>query len=505
MRQDDFKNRYIIKVLSSVLIAIVNMIIQVLLPRLFSVEDYGYYTYNLNVFTSVVVIANLSSSNALISKYSKRNDEIGLVYFYLKFFAAMSILLTIGTVILYQFDFIRSVFAGQTLIVVLLGIETAIVTKLLTDCISMYDASAISRFPALIQVLMKGLISATVILGFFYGSYNLVTFYIVQFVVTALAISILLIAIIKDQQRRYPQIKSCMSRQYIGEFVEFCKPLVVANIVAQVVVIIMNWALMKWSGVAEQAIFGVAWQLNSLISYVFSPYAELSKREFAVLNDNVEQLKNRFVQSLKLMFWLTSYFAIFTAFMSGHILPIIYGDKYSNATLVTAIIMFYTVYQSWGQITGSYMISREKTKANAIISIIGQLLTVAGVFLFQMPNVIWDESLGAIGIAVNYLVANIITSIISVCYISTDLGISKLRNCSIQIMPISSFSVVAFALKFMCDRIILCSGIWDNILKVLISGLLYTAITLGIIFAKPSLVGLSSESLKRIIRRKTKL
>ena len=61
MKQDEFKIRYIIKLSSSALIAILNIIIQMILPRVLSVEEYGYYSYNLNVFTSVVSMATLSA------------------------------------------------------------------------------------------------------------------------------------------------------------------------------------------------------------------------------------------------------------------------------------------------------------------------------------------------------------------------------------------------------------------------------------------------------------
>lgn len=63
-----------------------------------------------------------------------------------------------------------------------------------------------------------------------------------------------------------------------------------ALVISQITVIIMNWALMKWSGATEQAIFEAAWQLNMLVGYVFSPYAELSKREFAVLYNDRDHL-----------------------------------------------------------------------------------------------------------------------------------------------------------------------------------------------------------------------
>ena len=52
-----------------------------------------------------------------------------------------------------------------------------------------------------------------------------------------------------------------------------------------------------------------------------------------------------------------------------------------------------------GTDNGCYMIATEKTKANAYISVIGQILTLLFVFLFQIPNFIWPNTLGSIGIA----------------------------------------------------------------------------------------------------------
>ena len=76
MKKDGFTKRYFIKISSSVIVAVLNTVIQLLLPRAFTVEEFGFYSYNLNVFTSVVVMSNLSMSAALVSKYAKRNNEI---------------------------------------------------------------------------------------------------------------------------------------------------------------------------------------------------------------------------------------------------------------------------------------------------------------------------------------------------------------------------------------------------------------------------------------------
>lgn len=502
MKQDNFANRYLIKVGSSILLALLNMVIQMILPRALTETEYGFYTYNLNVFTSVVVLANLSTSNAMVAKYSKRNHEIGIVWFYLKYFALVSLLLNAVIIILYPFSLFQHTFAGQTLLIVLLGIESVIVNKLLTDCISLYDACAISRVPALGQIIMKAIVNIVIVTGYVMGEVDLLYFYIVQIAVMSLITAVLLVAIIKNQLRQYPQKLDMGTKQYIMEYFDFCRPLIFATIVAQLVTILMNWALMNWAGAEAEAVFGVAWQLNSLVSYVFMPYAELSKREFAVLYNDEEELKERFIQALKLMSWLTSYFAIFIAINSDWLLPIIYGNKYSNAMTVTTLIMIYSVYQAWGQITGSFMLALELTRINAVISIIGQALTVCFIFLFQMPNAIWPLGLGAVGIALNYLLANIITTSIAVGVISRRIKTSVWKTAMLQFPPLILCTAFTICARKIVESITRGQGeLKMMIVKTFLGGLVYSLLVIGIIFIRPSFVGVPRGTLKKLVLR----
>lgn len=502
MKIDGFKNRYIIKVASSIVIAALNIVIQLILPRALSIEEFGYYSYNLNVFTSVVVMLNLSTSDAMVSKFSKRNQEIGLVCFYLKFYTVVSVLLCVGITLLFPTRFVQSTFAGQTLIVVLLGLLTAIVTKLLTDAICMYDAFAVSRFPAVMNILLKIVVSGFVMVAYFLGRLNLHVFYISQVIVIGIVVTILLVAIIKEQSRRYPNEQNKTDTEYLKEYVTYCKPLAVASIINQIVIIVMNWALMHWSGASETALFGAAWQLNTLVGYVFSPYAELSKREFAVLYKDREQLKVRFDQALRLMFWVTSYFALFIGIEADWFLLVIYGDKYSGAYLVTLLIMYYTVFQAWGQITGSLMLGMEYTKMSAAFSILGQIFTLAFVFLFQMPNFIWPNGLGAVGIALNYLVACLLSTLLRVAVICRKLQMKVLGEVAIPLLPLLICSVVPLFLKLFFNNLILSDSLTGNIGKILISGIVYSLFIGLIVWNNPALVGTTKESILSLFRRK---
>lgn len=502
MKQDEFKVRYLVKILSSIVIAALNMIIQLLLPRAFSVEEYGYYTYNLNIFTSVVTMAVLAAPNALVSKFSKRNDEIGLVLFYLKFFICVAALLNMAVFALQATGYLSSVFKGQDFLVVLLGLECAALLRIQTDCVSMFDAMAISRFPAVMQVLLKAALSALAVGGYFAGRLDLIFFYATQAVIVFIVTAYMLFAILKEQRRRYPKRADHGSLCYIHEYYDFCRPLVLSNIVSQLVVIFMNWVLMEWGGAPGQAMFGAAWQLNTLVSYVFAPYAELSKREFAVISNDLEAVRHRYMQSLRIMMWLTSYFAVFIAFLSDWMLPVVYGAKYAKATAVTAIIMFYTVYQAWGQVAGSFLLALEKTKISAALGIFGQLVTLALVFLFQVPNLFWPNGLGEVGIALTYLVSNLISVAFSLFINARILRISFWGSLSIQIPPLLLCSVSAFLLKNGINRLVAGDVAWVSLAKTMAAGIAYTLFIGFALWHRPQLAGLGKESLRAVFRHK---
>lgn len=499
MKRDQFVERYSIKLGSSVLIALCNFAIQFLLPRAISIEEYGFYTYNLNVFTSVVVMMNMSTSSALVAKYSKRCEDIGYVRFYLKFYGVITITLTLGLLALYHLENIRKSFGGQTILAVFLGLEASILIKFMADVISLYDAAAISRFPAVIQVIQRLALCLFVAGTYLLGHLTLILFYVGQIVIFVAVIAVLLKEFFKDYNSNYgkPVIRTTMI--YVREYFDFCRPLVVAGIISQGIIILMNYALMKYAGASEQAMFGAAWQLNTLVGYVFSPYAELMKREFAVIIDSPDSLKRRFWQSIKTIIWLSSYFAVFIAVYAQWLLPLLYGDKYANAVSVTQMIMIYTIFQAWGQICGSFLIATEATKGYAILSVVGQIASIACVFWFQVPNFIFEEGLGSIGIGLTYMCANYLSVIIMMIYIIKKNGGTYFRMHFIYIMSIVSCFVIALLIQIVTKSIFSNKGMIMGLVGIGISGVIYTTVIAAEIYVFPNLLGISRETIQELI------
>lgn len=505
MREESFKSRYFVKIASSVAIGALNIVIQILLPRTLSVEEFGYYSYNLNIFTSTVVLANLSMSNAFVAKFSRRNDEIGLVYFYLKYYVAEIILLSIGLIVFFNFDFVQKTFVGQTITMVFLGLEAAATIKFLADVVSIYDAMAIAKVSAFFQILLKLFVCAFVVLSYFIGRLSLPLFYIGQCTITFAITLILLLNILKYQKKQYPAVKTESTRFYSEEYARFCRPLIISSVLSQIIIIVMNWCLMQFSGAKEQAMFGAAWQLNALVTYVFAPYAELSKREYSIISKDNEALIGFYNSSLKRMFWLTAYFACFIGFCNDWVLNIVYGDKYLGAGIVTLLIMIYTIYQAWGQMSGSFMLATERTKMSATIGIVGQFITLGLVFVFQIPNFIWPNGLGSVGIALVYVVGNFINVCLSVWLTTRAIGMSSVKALRIQFFPMLLCSSLAFSLNKMMNLIATEMTMTSSILKLFFAGMIYTIIILVLFYLFPSQIDCSKEKIRDIIKLVTRV
>lgn len=500
MKRDEFANRYFIKIITSVFIVLLNSLITLIIPRAFSLEEYGYYTFNINVFTSIVGLANLSASNALNAKYAKRNNDIGLLKFYGLFFSVIALILNVSLLIVYPFHLMKTLFGAQTCIVVILGLESAILNKLLTDVISVYDSIAVTRFPAVMQSTLKILMSCFVLLTYLLGILNIVTFYIGQIVVFIIIITVLCIEFLRDFRQINNNIDDYGIKSYIREFYFFCKPLVIVTITSQLLNIYMDSILMNNSGPEVRAIYGAASQLNALLIFVFSPYAELSKREFAIKTDNTMEQERYFMQSIRIVMWGTAFFAVFIAVFSDWIVPILFGEKYVAARMSVIILMIYTIFQAWGQVISSFLLSLERTKESAWLTVLAQILLLCGTFLFLKPNFIFSAGLGAEGMALARTVSNVGYVLTMILIVAKKFNYSLSKMNLIYIKAISFFSLIAIGIHLIFTKF---NKLFESrLLWVMISGIIYTFFTVLLLYNYPHLIGLTKERIKKLVFRK---
>ena len=504
MKRDDFSKRYIIKLFSAGIIILLNVIITFIIPRAFSLEEYGYYTFNTSIFTSIVGLANLSTSNALNTKYAKRNNDIGLLKFYAGFFVIMTLCLNILVIGLYHFNFVKHFFGSQNLFIIILGLEVALLNKLLTDVISIFDSIAVTRFPSVMQGLLKAIIAIFVLITYFLGKLNLYIFYIGQIIIFGSIITVLCKVFLKDFRIINTDYADYGLKSYIKEFYIFCKPLVIVGVFSQLLNLFMDSSLLNNSGAETRAMYGAACQFNALLVFVFSPYAELSKREFAVKSQDQIDLKHYFMNSIKIVMWGTAFFAVFIAIFADWIIPVLFGENYISARISVILIMVYTIYQAWGQVMSSFLLSLEKTKESAWLGLVSQSLLFVCVLIFLRPNFIFPTSLGAEGLSLSRAIANVFYVIAMIFVIARQFRYSALSINLISVFSIVFYGVIAGILHVASHIIMQKFSIGTPFVWLLLSSFVYLCATLVFLWKCPEIFGVNKEQLKKIISFKKK-
>lgn len=472
MIEDSLFRRYIIKLISTGLIVLLGAMLQMILPRALGAEMYGVYTYNLNTFTSLVVIANLSTTNAFRTKVAKRRNDYGIILFYAKFNALMIFALNVGIMLAERMDILQEYNISSNVFLIFLALNFSCTVHLLQELAALYDAYVMTRYSEPILVITKLLITVIVFLVYAMQMLSLELFYIIQIVLNGGIIFVLISLFFHKQRILYLQegIKQ-KNHMYFKEFIYYCRPMVIAMFSSNMITLLSNWMLMNYSGAYEQAYYGVAWQLNSLIAYTFTPVISLLQREYAVKSGDKENLYILYKKTMRITLILVCYFACFVIVNAGWLLELLFGKEYLPAVLVTRLIMIYTIYQAWGQVNGTLYISTERTKAYSILSIFNQLISFVFIYVFLNPGL----KLGAAGMGFQLVLTSFIGIPLLVFYNCRYLKIKFWEEYKIQF----EVSLLCISLAIITRIILSCcfNSRWienNMFFVVLINGVLYT-------------------------------
>lgn len=127
-------------------------------------------------------------------------------------------------------------------------------------------------------------------------------------------------------------------------------------------------------------------------------------------------------------------------------------------------------------------------------------MTLLFVFLFQIPNFIWPNTLGSIGIALNYLLANVITTYISVLFVCKTLNISAMKTIIQQWCAMLFCTLTSIVIVFALNKIYVLDTFGACIVKTLFAGIIYTCAFIIIIYIRPTLLGISRDSMLNVLR-----
>lgn len=473
---------------------------QAMVSRGLGPRSFGDFSFLTSIFTQIVLFFDLGNTSGFFVKVSQRPKEFGLIAFYLYFTTIGVLLFLLGIFIAKLFGYYSLFFPGQETVMVIAAAIWAIFARyiqILNNITDAYGLTVKSETGLIVQKVAGVIIIA---LLFFAGWLNLMNYFFFQYFSTIL-IGILFIWIIrhygffvKDNWRM--GMSEC--RKYIREFYQYSHPMFVGALFGYASIVIDRWLLQYYSGSIQQGFYGLAFQICTVSTIFGGAMSMLIMREFSIAfsNNDLKQMSYLFRRFIPLLYSLTAYISCFAAVQSDKLISLMSGSEYKDAYLAVAIMCFYPIHQTYGQLSGSVFLATGQTKLYARLAIIFVIIGLPVLYLLVNPGTFLGLDWGAAGLAVKMVVIQILSVTIQLYYNSRLLSLNFWRYMGHQVVSLGCLLAISVLSKLIFDYLL--SDQSNMLLNFLSSGIFYTVVVLLLIYLWPLIFGLTKTDISYV-------
>lgn len=498
-KESSMKRRYVAKLISNILVLVANVIMQSIIPRALGPVLYGNFNFITNFFQQLIGFLNLNTSTTFYTKLSQRQDDKGLVTFYLNFMLALGLIVALFVVAGFALGMRQVVWPDQEVIFIILGALWAFLTFCFGVFCEMSDAYGLTVKAEVAKLALKLFGLIIIVVMFWLKVVTLSNFFGYQLFLLLVSIGIALRII---HRNGYPlQLNWRMKRPqwqgYSSEFIKFCLPLVMFTGVATLQAILERWMLQKYSGSAEQGFYGLALQIGSICFLCTSAMIPLLAREYSIsfAKNDVHEMKRLFLRFVPMLYAITAYFGCFLAVESKNVMLLFGGRSYSAAVLPIAIMCFYPLHQTYGQMNASLFFATGRTVAYRNIGIAMILISLPLTFFLIGPSEYGALNGGATGLAAKMVSIQLLSTNIQLLYLARLLKLPYLKLLGHQMVVALFFVPMALAGSYASGVIL--SG-RTALEQFLLSGIIYTVGILALVLIFPALGAMKREEFKRL-------
>ena len=286
-------------------------------------------------------------------------------------------------------------------------------------------------------------------------------------------------------------------RDQVSKFWTYCAPYIPYTIIGPICVFLDRWFLQTWSGPEQQANFAVAQQLSLISLLLTTSLLKIFWKEVAELHHNQDysKLKSFYDATIRRLYFVGCCFFCLVIPWSTEILLLFFGEKYLSGVLVFAVMLFYPVHQSLGQIMITVLHATEKSKLQVSLGI---FIMVSGLFfayfvIAPKSNSVPGLNLGALGLALKLVIIQLLQINIMGWFLCRSLNWKFDWFYQIAYLPI--LVLLAFFTKYVFFQLI---G-FSLIISMILSGLVFSILVLLIAFSFPNIIASTRKDLKRFV------
>jgi O-antigen/teichoic acid export membrane protein len=488
--EDSLKKRYTIKLFANIVGAVIGIFIVAIVPKALGPISYGHFAYLQNFFMQMIGFLDMGSSIAFFTKLSARVNRKELIVFYALYSIAVLTVASLLIILTRFFYQVQNIFPGIPDEYIFMGLFYGFSVWLTQIFIKISDAHALTVSVELIKIGHKILSLLLLLYLVYFTAFDLKIYFYFQYIALISFLIILGWLFYKKGiiERRIFQFGFGFNN-ILKEFIDYCNPLVIYNIVGVLVGIFDIWLLQKMAGSEQTGFYGLALSLVTICFLFTSAMTPVITREFSKLyeENDLERMKKIFSKYIPMLYAISAYIGVFVAFQSDNIISIFTDERFENASVVLMVMAFYPMHQTYGQLSGSVFYATGQTRLYRNIGIIGMSIGLLITFFL-----IYVMKLGALGLAWKLILAQLIGVIIQLYFNSKFLKFS-FRN----ILWHQVYSVIFFVfLAYISTKVLYFDS---SLVTFLVSGVLYTALVIVFTYIFPKVFVTNRKEIRKYI------
>lgn len=392
----------------NVLHAVFGFLLSILVARVLSTSDFGLINYSASLITFFNAICTLGY-NGIITKKFAENYESSNVY--------------IGTAI--KSRIVISILSAMILVTIVMltnndekALNYIVLFQSITIIFSSFDSlmywfryKSEAKIVAIIRFMAFGISALGRIIVLFTTSNVFLYVAMTSFETVLFGLFLLY------KYKIHYNNELCFSISKMKEMLHISYPFIFSAVLVTIYGQTDKIMLKNMLDNDAVAIYSVSLVLAGAISIIPSALIEGFRPDIMNYKLTNERLyKRRLTQLYAIVFWLCIVYCLFITFFSKHIILLLYGTKYINATPVLALVVWYTAFSYFGGINNLYLVAENKT-------IWVQIITLAGAIINIILNACFIPTFGVMGAALASLLTQFFTNFL------LYLIIKPLRGC----------------------------------------------------------------------------
>ena len=494
------RKRYLYKLSGNFIGAFINIVIQAIIPRELGPKAYGNFNFLTNFFTQVVNFLEMGTSTCFYTKLSQRPKESGLVIFYI-YFTGFVFFCISGFVFLSFLTLANEKFwPDQAVLFIYLAAGLGFITWVVQVLNQMLDAYGLTTHSEFVRILQKVLGMVLIVLLYLFHQLTLANFFYYNFfILIFLGVAFLWVI---DRGVFFAQQNWKLSREevkkYSSEFYHYSHPLFIYVLVGLVVNILDRWLLQIYGGSIHQGFYSLAYQIGTICFLFTGALTPLLLREFSISfnKHDLPQMRYLFRRYIPLLCSTTAYFSAFIVLQAHNVIYIMGGSKFDGAVKPVAIMAFYPIYQTYGQLSGSVFYATGQTSLYRNIGVLFMLIGLPVTYFLIAPGDKFGLNLGSTGLAVKMVILQFIGVNVQLCFNTKFLGLSFRKYVGHQLFSVGCMLSCAAVATFLVNHTL---GSYVNVvISFVLAGFFYTLLVGCLVYYKPVVFGLKSEDIRSL-------